>query len=323
MFRTLRRRGVLATLAAPVLAGTARAQAWPAGKPLRLVHGYDAGSNPDIIARHLQTAMAEILGQQIVVDAKPGAAERVAAALVAKAPADGYTLYLMTGGQAVVSATDPALPYDLLRDFAFISMVTRFPFVIIVAPGSPLKDMNDVVRLAREQPGKLTYGSSGIGSTLHLAMELFCSQIGIQLLHVPYRGAPGQPMSDLTEGRLDMHVITFTGAQGPIDAGKMRALAVTSKDRSPRFPAVPSLSEIAPDFDVSSWLGFSAPAGLPPAILDRLAAVIKEASLRPDVRQRLEGMGNEVNPGGPAEFEARVRSDMAKWRPLAPLVRQG
>ena len=319
---TLARRSLLGALALPLSIVSPRAQSWPA-RPIRVVHGYDAGSNPDVIARQLQPAMGEILGQQLVVDPKPGAAERVAAALVAKQPADGYTLYMMTGGQAVVSATDTALPYDLMRDFTFITMVTRFPFVIIVAPDSRLKSMQDVLTLARQQPGKLTYGSSGIGSTLHLAMELFCSQVGIQLVHVPYRGQPGQPMSDLVEGRLDMHVITFTGAQGPIAAGRMRGLAVTSKERSSRFPDVPSLSELSSGFDVSSWLGFTAPAGTSADIVDRLAAVVREACLRPAVRERLETMGNEVYPSGPAEFRARVESDLAKWRPLAALVRQG
>jgi tripartite-type tricarboxylate transporter receptor subunit TctC len=317
----IKRRGTLGfALALPAVAwGQER---WPS-RPVRVVHGYDAGSNPDVIARQLQPAMSEMLGQQIVVDPKPGAAERVAAALVAKQPADGYTLYLMTGGQAVVSATDAALPYDLLRDFSFITTVTRFPFVIIVAAGSPLASMADVLVRARAQPGKLTYGSSGIGSTLHLAMELFCSRTGIQLTHVPYRGQPGQPLSDLTEGRLDMHVITFTGAQAHIDAGRMRGLAVTSKERHKRFPAVPSLSETVPDYDVSSWLGFTAPAGLPQPIVERLVAVVAEAARRPDVTQRLETMGNEIHTGTPDQFRARVADDLAKWRPFAQLVRQG
>ncbi|HKU97880.1 MAG TPA: tripartite tricarboxylate transporter substrate-binding protein [Vineibacter sp.] len=318
----LRRRTLFAAGAAFAVAASQRAaaqQGFPS-RLIRIVHGYDAGSNPDVIARHLAQPLTELLGQQVAVDPKPGAAERVAAAMVARAPADGHTLYLMTGGQAAVSAIDPALPYDALRDFAFISTVTRFPFVLVVAPDSRFTTLADYLAAARREPGKLSYGSSGIGGTLHLTIELLRGQAGVDLLHVPYKGNPAQPLGDLTTGRLDLHVITVTGAQPLLKAGKVRALAVTSKERSSHFPDVPAVAETVPGFDVVSWLGFTAPAGVPAAIIDRLAAAIRTAVDQPAVRQRLEELGNEVYAGTPAAFRERVAADIAKWKPLARIL---
>src|SRR5262245_19432688 len=192
-------------LAMPALA---RAQAWPAS-PIRLMHGYDAGSNPDTIARHLAPSLTEILGAPIVIEPKPGAAERLAASQIARQKPDGGVLYLMTGGQAVVSATDKTLSYDLLRDFDFIAIITRFPFVFTVAPDSRFKTIEAYIDEARREPGKLTYGTSGVGSTLHMAMELLLSQVGARITHVPYKGGLGAPYNDLVGGRLNLQVITF------------------------------------------------------------------------------------------------------------------
>lgn len=321
----MKRRGLLlAALAAPAVARAraSRAQAWPA-QTIRLIHGYDAGSNPDTIARHLAQPLTEILGQQIVIEPRPGAAERLAASQVARLKPDGYALYLMTGGQAVVSATDRTLSYDLLRDFEFISIVTRFPFVFTVAPDSRFTTLQAYLDEARRTPGTLTYGTSGVGSTLHMAVELMLARTGTKITHVPYKGGLGQPLSDLTAGRLDMQVITFSNAQPFLKAGKLKAIAVTSKERHPGFPDVPTVAEIVvPDYDVVSWLGLSAPAGLPPAIRDRLHDAIVQAMARPAIKARLEELGNDTTISTPAEFRARVESDMARWRPLAHVVSQ-
>ena len=230
------RRTALVALAAGPFATPAlvRAQAWPS-QPIRLIHGYDAGSNPDTIARHLAPGLSETLGVQIVIEPKPGAAERLAASQVARMKPDGQVIYLMTGGQAVVSATDKTLSYQLLRDFDFIGIVTRFPFVFTVAPDSRFKTLADYIAEAKREPGKLTYGTSGVGSTLHMAMELMLSQVGAKMTHVPYKGGIGAPYNDLIGGRLDMHVVTFSNAQPLIKTDKLRALAVTSKERHPGF----------------------------------------------------------------------------------------
>lgn len=316
----MRRRIFLAAaLAAPAVA---RAQALPAG-PIRLIHGYDAGSNPDTIARHLAPGLSEIMGTQIVIEPKPGAAERLAASQVARLKPDGSVLYLMTGGQAVVSATDRTLSYDLLKDFDFIAIVTRFPFVFTVAPDSRFKTMEAYLDAARAEPGKLTYGTSGVGSTLHMAMELLLSKLDISMTHVPYKGGIGAPYNDLVGGRLDMHVVTFSNAQPLIKSDKLRALAVTSKDRHPGFPHVPAISEkLVPGYDVVSWLGFTAPAGLAPAMRDRWNEAIRQAMARPAVKDKLEELGNDTTVSTPTEFRARVDADMNRWRPLAHVVNQ-
>jgi tripartite-type tricarboxylate transporter receptor subunit TctC len=306
-------------LAAPTIV---RAQNLPAG-PVRLIHGYDAGSNPDTIARHLAPALTEIVGAQIVIEPKPGAAERLAASQVARLKPDGSVIYLMTGGQAVVSATDKTLSYDLLRDFDFIAIVTRFPFVFTVAPDSRFKTMEAYLAEARKEPGKLTYGTSGVGSTLHMAMELLLSKLDIRMTHAPYKGGIGAPYNDLVGGRLDMHVVTFSNAQPLLRTDKLRALAVTSKERHPGFPDVPAIAEkIVPDYDVVSWLGFTAPAGLPPPMRDRWHAAFVQAMARPAVKDKLEELGNDTRVSTPAEFRARAAADMSRWRPLAHVVNQ-
>jgi tripartite-type tricarboxylate transporter receptor subunit TctC len=299
-----------------------RAQTYPS-QTIRLMHGYDAGSNPDTIARHLSVPLTEILGQQIVIEPRPGAAERLAASQIARMKPDGYTLYLMTGGQAVVSATDRSLSYDLLKDFDFISIVTRFPFVLTVAPDSRFKTLQAYIEEGKREPGKLTYGTSGVGSTLHMAMELILEKIGAKMTHVPYKGGIGQPFNDLVGGRLDMHVVTFSNAQPLMKTDKLRALAVTSKERHPGFPDVPTVAEtVVPDYDIVSWLGFTAPAGLPPGIRDRLYEAFRQAMARPEVKAKLEELGNDTRVTSPAEFRARVEADMARWRPLAHVVSQ-
>jgi tripartite-type tricarboxylate transporter receptor subunit TctC len=317
----MKRRTFLAAaaIAAPAVA---RGQALPAG-PVRLIHGYDAGSNPDTIARDLAPALTEIAGVQIVIEPKPGAAERLAASQVARLKPDGSVLYLMTGGQAVVSATDKTLSYDLLRDFDFIAIVTRFPFVFTVAPDSRFKTVEAYLEAARAEPGKITYGTSGVGSTLHMAMELLLSKLAIKMTHVPYKGGIGAPYNDLVGGRLDMQVITFSNAQPLLKTAKLRALAVTSKERHPGFPDVPAVAEkILPDYDVVSWLGFTAPAGLPPAVRDRWHDTFRQAMARPAIKDKLEELGNDTRVSTPAEFRARVEADMNRWRPLAHVVNQ-
>jgi tripartite-type tricarboxylate transporter receptor subunit TctC len=311
---------MLAMPAFIAVGATARAQAWPS-QPIRIVHGYAAGSNPDTIARHMSPALGEILGVTIIVDPKPGAAERLAATQVAKLPPDGYTLYMMTGGQAVVSATDPELAYKLDKDFDFLSIVTRFPFNFVVTAESRFKTFKDFTDEAKQRPGKLSYGSSGIGSTLHMAMELLRTQMGLDIVHVPYRGGMGQPLADMSTGQLDLMISTLTNSTQLVRAGKLRSLAVTSKERSRFEPNIPAVSETLPGFDVVSWLGFTTPTGLPAPIRDKLVAAIKQVSERPDVKGKLEDLGNDVLADGPDAFRARVMSDMAKWKPLAHAVR--
>ncbi len=318
-----RRRSLLGALAsAGVLANLpigARAQAWPT-KPVQIIHGFNAGANPDLISRALQPALSERLGQPVLVDSRPGASGRIATTYVAKQPADGYTLIMITGGDGVVAATARDLPYDLLRDFAFVSLTTVFPFLILVPVDSPYKTLGELLDDARKRPGKLSYGHSGVASTLHLVGELMKDMAGVDIVHIPYKGTQAQ---ELAAGRpgLDMAVSVATPAMPFIKSGKVRVIAVTSAARDPAFPDVPTVGETLPGYEVTSWLGVAAPAGTSPAIVDRLSSDIRAVLARDDVKARLAIMSAHGTGSTGAEFRARVAADIAKWRRLADRVK--
>jgi tripartite-type tricarboxylate transporter receptor subunit TctC len=318
------RRTFLATIGGSLAATAAlpagvRAQGGFPSKPIRIVHGYGPGSNPDTIARVISPSMIETLGQSVIVEPKPGAGERIAAQYVMGQPADGYTLYLITGGANVISATDPNPPFNTLKDFSYISMLTQFPFAFFTAANSPYRTLKDLIAAARKTPGKLNYAHSGVGNTLHLAVEYLKAKTGIQIEAVAYKDT-GQQIADVIAGRMDVAISTFTSYTGPLKNGQVRALAVTSMQPWFLNPDVPPVAADVPGYEVVSWLGLAAPAGLPADIADKLAEAAKIAVARPDVQTRLQGLGNEARASTPAEFRARVETDYAKWKPLAKFV---
>ncbi len=317
------RRALCSALAgaalAALLSGSLSAQSWPV-KPVQIIHGFNAGANPDLISRALQPALTERLGQSVIVDSRPGASGRIATSFVAKQPADGYTLIMITGGDGVLAATVKDLPYDLLRDFAFVSLTTVFPFLIVVPIDSPYKTLGELLDDARKRPGKLGYGHSGVASTLHLVGELIKDTASVDIVHIPYKGTQAQ---ELAAGRpgLDFAVSVATPAMPFIKAGKLRVLAVTSAARDPGFPDVPTVGETLTGYEVTSWLGVAAPAGTSPAIVDRLSLEIRTVLARDDVKARLATMGAHGTGSTGAEFRARVAADIAKWRRLAEKVK--
>ncbi len=317
------RRDLLGAIASTVLLGglptVASAQAWPT-KPVQIIHGFNAGANPDLISRALQPALSERLGQPVLVDSRPGASGRIATSYIAKQPADGYTLIMITGGDGVIAATARDLPYDLLRDFAFISLTTVFPFLIVVPVDSPYKTLGELLDDARKRPGKLGYGHSGVASTLHLVGELMKDMAGVDIVHIPYKGTQAQ---ELAAGRpgLDMAVSVSAPAMPFIKSGKLRVLAVTSAARDPAFPDAPAVAETLPGYEVTSWLGVAAPAGTSPAIVDRLSSDIRAVLARDDVKARLATMSAHGTGSTGAEFRARVAADIDKWRRLADKVK--
>ena len=259
-----RRRAVVKALGASTalaLSGSALAQAYPA-KPIRIVHGYDGGSNPDMVARIVSPALTERLGQAIVIEAKPGAGGRIGTAYVAAQEPDGYTLMMLTAGDTVAAATDSKLPYDLLRDYAFVSTVVEFPFMLLVRAESPLRTLRDLIEAARAAPGKLTFATPGVRTTQHLCGELLKVGAGIDLLHVPFKG---NAFTDLIAGRLDLMLAAPSISTSQIKGGKVRAIAVTSRLRMETFPYLPLVAETLPGFEVYSWLGLAAPAKTPAA----------------------------------------------------------
>lgn len=312
-----RRRAALKTFGALSLSGlpfATRAQsAWPA-KPVRIVHGYDSGSNPDTVARAISAALGERLGQPIVIEPKPGAGGRIGTAYVATQEPDGYTLMMLTGGDGVNAATDPKLPYDLLRDYSFVGMVSLFSFMLLVKADSPFKTLADAIDAAKKSPGKLNFATPGMRTTQHLTGELINATAGVNFLHVPFKG---NAFSDLIGGRLDMMIAAPTVSTPQIKGGAVRALAVTGKARLDTFPAVPTVAETLPGFEVTSWLALAAPARTPPAVVNRINADLRHTLGQEAVRARLLGIGTDPAGGTPEELRTRVEADIRKWKELA------
>ena len=288
-----------------------QAQAWPT-KPIRLVHGFGAGSAVDISARIMTAPMAEMLGQQFVVDPRPGVGGTMAARIVAKAEPDGYTQYLMISGHVVAASLYRKLPYDTVRDFAAIALMASTPFVIAVAEPGPIRTIADLVRVAREQPGKLDYATGGIGTGTHLAAALMQSRLGVQFNHVPYRG--GNTALALTSGEVQLIVGTPAGVMGFASAGRIRLLAVTTAKRLPVWPEVPTVGEtVLPNFEASGWFMLAAPRGLPPAIAARMHEATVAALRRPEVVERLLATGTVVTLAPPRDAAAFLAGETARW----------
>jgi tripartite-type tricarboxylate transporter receptor subunit TctC len=301
--------GLYLALACPQL----QAQGFPA-KPLRLVVTLPPGGATDITARIIAGKLGEVLGQTVVVENRPGAGGQIGAEQVVKANPDGYTLLF---GGINSHGISPALykkqPYDHIRDFAPISLASTTPNVLVVHPSVPAKTMAEFIAYAKANPGKLDYGSSGIGQSPHLTMELFKSLTGINLNHVPYKGG-GQYVLALFTGEVPVMFDNLPGELANIQSGKVRALAVTSAKRAPQLPDVPTVAESGlPGFEVTVWFGFFAPAATPKPVIAQLNAAIVKALTAPDLKAKLAQQGAEAAPSTPEELAALVRSETVKW----------
>jgi tripartite-type tricarboxylate transporter receptor subunit TctC len=286
--------------------------AWPQ-RPITLVHGFGAGGNADSIARVVAGALSDLLGQQVVIEAKPGAGGNVASEAVSRAGPDGYTIILLTGGHAVSAALYKALKFDPVEDFDFVSLVATFPFVVATRAESPLKSLADLIEAARREPGKLTFSSVGFGSTQHLTGELLAVSAGVKLTHVPYRGGM-QPLTDLLSGRIDLMVDSITVTGAAIRAGTVRGLGVTSPAPWPALPEVPTVAAVLPGFEVRSWIGIAAPARTPPEIVARLNSALRQALSDPATRDKLGALGINAEATTPNEMKQFVSSEIGRWR---------
>ena len=295
-----------------VLANAVAAQSFP-NKPLRIIQGSAAGGNADTAARLLAQGMQKALGQPIIVDTRLGGAGRIAADAVAKAAPDGYTMLLITGGHVTTGAASKSLPYDTVESFAWISMASEFPFMLVVRADSRLQTLAAVLAEARAKPQTVTFGSSGTGATLHLVGELMGRMANVELVHVPYKGE-SQAMTAILAGDISFSVATPTTAVGQVNGGKVRAIAVSSATRWPGMPDVPTISEAGvPGYDVRSWLGLATTGGTPRAVVDRLHEAMMAALKEPEVKARLEAMGGTVRGSTPDETKQRVVSELARW----------
>jgi tripartite-type tricarboxylate transporter receptor subunit TctC len=288
------------------------AEQWPA-RPIRLLHGFVSGGSVDITARLLAAQMTEILGQQVIVDGRPGAGGTTGAAIVAKSEPDGYTLFLMASGHATSPGLYRALPYDPVKDFTMISMVASNPMVVLSNPGFPVKTMQELVQRAKAEPGKINYGSGGIGSGMHLAAVLFQARAGVQLNHVPYKGGNAGPVA-LLANEIPLLFTTAGGSTAYVDSGRLRALAVTTQKRFVLWPDVPTIAEsVLPGFDVLAWYAVAAPKNLPAALVNKLNNVVHTVLKRQDVVDKLLVLGAETRATTPRAAQDFLASEVARW----------
>jgi tripartite-type tricarboxylate transporter receptor subunit TctC len=294
------------------LAAAAQASDFP-NKAIRLVVPFPPGGATDAAARLVAVKMSEHWGQPVLVDNRAGAGGNVGSDLVAKAPADGYTLVMgVTGSHAINTSLYSKMPYDPVADFVAISQVAVVPNVLVVHPSVPAKSLAELVALAKKEPGKLNYASLGNGTAAHLGMEMLKSEAGVDITHVPYKGS-APAVSDLLAGQVQMMVDGLPSALPHIKAGKLRAIALTSLRRAPSLPDLPTISESYPGFYADAWSGLFAPKGTPQPVVDKLSAEVQRILKLPDVREKLAALGAEPVGSTQAEFTAHVKREIDKW----------
>ena len=283
-------------------------------KPVRIIVGSTPGGGPDIMARAIGQKLVEAFGQTVIVDNRPGANGIIGAELAAKAPPDGYTLSMANAGSHAVNVSlYPSLPYDPIRDFTPISLVSTAPNVLIVHPSLPVRDVKSFIAFARARPGELAFGSGGNGSTAHLSGELLRVSAGLQLNHVPFRGAPAAVLG-VASGQVALALPNLPPALPALKSGKARALGVTTLRRSSAAPDVPAIAEAGlPGFEATAWFGMLAPAGTPRDIVGRLNSEIVKALRSDDLKQRILLDGGDAAGGTPEEFAVRIKADIVKW----------
>ncbi len=301
-------------IAAALLPAAAPAQDTYPAKPVRVLVGLAPGGGTDIQTRLFAQKLTEGFNRPFVVENRPGAAGTVAYALLAKSPADGYTLLGLTSGFTITPSIYSKLPYDPVRDFAPISLVSQAPFLLVVHPSLPVKSVKDLLALARAKPGVLDCGSAGVGSSTHMAFELFKSLAGVKIAHIPYKGtAPA--LVDVMAGQVQMLFGNVLSTLMHVRSGRLRALAVTTANRSRVLPDLPTIAESGvPEYENSTWHGWLAPAGTPPAILNRLNAELVKAARAPDLVEKLAADGGEGVGSTPGEFARYIATEMARWR---------
>ena len=304
---------MLAVLALPL---QARASGFP-DRPIKLVVPFPPGGGTDILARLLSSRLGDELGQPVVIENRPGASTSIAAGAVAKSPADGYTMLLGTGSTFVInSILYPNLPYDPVRDFRPVGVVSRMEMLLVLNPGVAADSVDGLIRLAKSSRGELNYGSPGSGTPHHLAMELFKDRTGIDITHVPYKGA-APAIQDLMGGRLQVMFLDFAASRALIDSKKLKGIAIASLTADPRLPALPTIDASGvKGFEVSGWFGLALPAGVPDAVAARIDRALAVAMADPAVVERLGVAGFTPTYGNAAQMAAHMRSEHDKWAPV-------
>jgi tripartite-type tricarboxylate transporter receptor subunit TctC len=294
------------------MASSIWAQSWP-NKPVRMIIAFPPGGPTDLVSRVLAQRLSEQLGQQVIVDNKPGAGGNLAAELAARATPDGYTIFYNTSAIVIGPALYGKVNYDTLKDFAPVALTASVPMVLVVNPQLPARSVKEFLDLAKSRPGALNYSSSGTGTITHLASAMMSTQTGVQTQHIPYKGsAPG--LVDLAAGQTQFMIDTINTVLPYVRDNRLRGLAVTSIKRSSLLPDLPTLAESGmPGFDAAAWQGIVVPTGTPADIIQKLNTEVNKALAHPDLRARLAAQGAEILGGTPAEYSAHLRTDMPRW----------
>ena len=297
-------------------AHTAMAQNFPT-RPIRLIHGFATGSAIDVMGRPLAARLSDLLGQQVIVDSRPGATGGIANEAVAKSAPDGYTLLTAPGSSLTAVPHLQAVRFDPLRDFAAVVQTTSFSFMLVAHPSVPVQNARDLIALAKAKPGFFTYGSTGIGSAFHLAGELFSSLASVKLLHVPYRGGGAAAITDLVGGRVDLMWDALAVVRPQLQAGKIKAVGVTGLRRAAVLPNVPTIAESGlPGYEMIGWHGMLAPAATPRDIVERLNGAVAKVLAQQDIRELWAAQNMEIVPTTPAQFGEQIRREYERYGKL-------
>lgn len=281
-------------------------------RPVRIVSGYTAGGSTDFLFRVLAPKLSERLGQPFIIDYRPGASGTIGASIVAKATPDGHTLLSMSGA-FTAHAGSAVTPYDAIKDFDWITTIVTYPFVLTARNELPAKSAADLVALLRKSPGKLNYGSVGMGSVFHLAAELFNAMAGTDAVHIPYKGG-GEALTDMIGGRIDYMFMTLTGASAHIRTNRIRGIAICSKERSPQMPELPPVSQVLPGFDVTSFAGIGATGRSPKAVIDKLNRELHAIMATQEVIKLFTEAGGDMAPQSPEATTRHIAEEIGKWR---------
>jgi len=310
----------LATLAALACTGIAFGQSYPA-KPIKVIVSYPAGGANDIVARTVGQKLKDLIGASIVVENRGGAGGTIGADIAAKAPADGYTLLMAAGAHALAPSLYAKLPYDIVKDFAPISLAAKSTYLLVIRPGVPANSVAELIALARSKPGRLNYASSGIGAPPHLAGEMFNTLAKVQITHVAYKG-DSPVITDMLGGHVDLTFIAVSAVSPHIKSGKLKALAVTSAQRTSVLPELPTIAEAGglKDYDISTWWGLLAPAGTPQEVVSLLSGAMAKIAAMPDIKESFGALGIEPAANTPGQFAAFIQAEMQKFAKLAKLA---
>jgi tripartite-type tricarboxylate transporter receptor subunit TctC len=307
--------GFMVVVLAFALASAAQAQSYP-DRPIRLVVPFAAGGTVDIIARIVGGRLAEVSGSKVIVDNRGGAGGVIGTEMVAQSPGDGYTLLFHSGSITYDPALHDKLPYDTMKDLAPVAMIGTTPNLLVVTPSFPARSAADLIRLAREKPGSITYATGGFGSSSHLAVALFTSLSGTTFNHVPYKGA-GPALADVVAGHVDFTVATMPSAIQQVRSRGVRALGISTLTRSPELPDVPTIAETGlPGYEYVAWFGVFAPGTTPADLVSRISALLRDAVDSPDTRHHLRIQGVEPHLLAPQEFREQVKAEIARWGPV-------